>query len=125
MDTQLTYLAWSALLCIVMWLPYVSERTLNWGLTDALGYPEDPPAPAMWAQRLRKAHANLVENLPAFAALVLIANATGVDGAAGAAMFFYARLVHAVVYTLGIPYVRTLSFLVSWLGMIIIFFQVI
>jgi uncharacterized MAPEG superfamily protein len=39
-------------------------------------------------------------------------------------MFFYARLVHAVVYTLGVAYIRTLSFVVSWIGMLIIFFSV-
>ena len=66
----------------------------------------------------------MVENLPAFAALVLIAYVTGVDAAAGAAMFFYARLAHAVVYIAGIPYLRTLAFVVSWIGMLIIFFQV-
>jgi len=124
MDTQLTYLAWSAFLCIVLWLPYVVERVMNQGLTSALGYPENPPEPAAWAQRSHRAHLNMVENLPAFAALVLIAYVTGVDAAAGAAMFFYARLAHAVVYIAGIPYLRTLAFVVSWIGMLIIFFQV-
>ena len=36
----------------------------------------------------------------------------------------YARVAHAIVYILGIPYLRTLSFFVSWIGMLIIFFQV-
>ena len=62
MDTQLTYLAWSAFLCIVLWLPYVVERVMNQGLTSALGYPENPPEPAAWAQRSHRAHLNMVEN---------------------------------------------------------------
>ncbi|MGY9075368.1 MAG: MAPEG family protein [Acidimicrobiales bacterium] len=124
MDTQLTYLAWSSLLCIILWLPYVLERAKVQGLQGALGYPRNPPEPAAWAQRSHRAHLNLVENLPAFAALVIIAHLTEVDAGAGAAMFFYARLVHAVVYTLGIAYIRTLSFVVSWIGMLIIFFSV-
>ena len=124
MDTQLTYLAWSAFLCIVLWVPYVLERVQLQGLTGALGYPENPPEPAAWAQRAHRAHLNLVENLPAFAALVLIAFVTGVDGGTGAAIFFWARVVHAIVYTAGVPYVRTASFFVSWIGMVIIFFQV-
>ena len=49
MDTQLTYLAWSAFLCIVLWVPYVLERVQLQGLTGALGYPENPPEPAAWA----------------------------------------------------------------------------
>ena len=100
------------------------ERAKVQGLQGALGYPRNPPEPAAWAQRSHRAHLNLVENLPAFAALVIIAHLTEVDAGAGAAMFFYARLVHAVVYTLGIAYIRTLSFVVSWIGMLIIFFSV-
>ena len=121
MDTQLTYLAWSAFLCIVLWLPYVLERIQSQGLVNVLTYPENPPAPAAWAQR---AHLNLVENLPAFAALVIIAHLTGVDAAGGAALFFWARVVHVVVHILGISYVRTLAFAASWVGMLMIFFSI-
>ena len=124
MDTQLTYLAWSAFLCIVLWLPYVLERIQSQGLGNVLTYPENPPAPAAWAQRAQRAHLNLVENLPAFAALVIIAHLTGVAAAGGAALFFWARVVHAVVHIMGVSYVRTLAFAASWVGMLIIFFSI-
>ncbi len=124
MDTQLTYLAWSAFLCIVLWLPYVLERIQSQGLGNVLTYPENPPAPAAWAQRAQRAHLNLVENLPAFAALVIIAHLTGVSAARGAALFFWARVVHAVVHIMGISYVRTLAFAASWVGMLMIFFSI-
>ena len=123
-DTQLTYLAWSSLLCIVLWLPYVFERIQNQGLKPVLNYPENPPAPAVWAQRAQRAHLNLVENLPAFAALVIIAHLIGVDAGGGAALFFWARVVQAIVHILGISYVRTLAFAASWIGMLTIFFSV-
>ena len=124
MDTQLTYLAWSSFLCIVLWLPYVLERIQSQGLKPVLNYPENPPAPAVWAQRAQRAHLNLVENLPAFAALVIIAHLIGVDAGVGAALFFWARVVQAIVHILGISYVRTLAFAASWVGMLIIFFSV-
>ena len=124
MDTQLTYLAWSAFLCIVLWLPYVLERIQSQGLGNVLTYPENPPAPAAWAQRAQRAHLNLVENLPAFAALVIIAHLPGVAAAGGAALFFWARVVHAVVHIMGVSYVRTLAFAASWVGMLIIFFSI-
>ena len=124
MDTQLTYLAWSAILCIVLWLPYVLERIQSQGLGNVLTSPENPPAPAAWAHRAQRAHLNLVENLPAFAALVIIAHLTGVDAAGGAALFFWARVVHAVVHIMGVSYVRTLAFAASWVGMLIIFFSI-
>ena len=123
-DTQLTYLAWSSLLCIVLWLPYVFERIQSQGLKPVLNYPENPAAPAVWAQRAQRAHLNLVENLPAFAALVIIAHLVGVDAGGGAALFFWARVVQAIVHILGIAYVRTLAFAASWIGMLSIFFSV-
>ena len=124
MDTQLTYLAWSYFLCIVLWLPYVLERIQSQGLKAVLNYPENPAAPAVWAQRAQRAHLNLVENLPAFAALVIIAHLVGVDAGGGAALFFWARVVQAIVHILGISYVRTLAFAASWIGMLTIFFSV-
>ena len=123
-STELTYLAWSAFLCIVLWLPYVLERVQSQGLGTVLPYPENPPAPAAWAQRAQRAHLNMVENLPAFAALVIIAHLTDANAAGGAALFFWARVVHAVVHIMGLPYIRTLAFAASWVGMLIIFFSV-
>src|SRR5262249_61120817 len=59
------------------------------------------------------AHVNAVENLIIFAPLVLTARAlsitTAVTGFA-CALYFWSRLVHVGVYTLGIPVLRTLSF---------------
>ena len=38
-------------------------------------------------------------------------------------MFFWARLAHFLVYTAGIPYVRTLTFLVSLAGEFVILWE--
>ena len=70
-----------------------------------------------WAQRAKRAHANAVENLAVFAPLVLIAALLGISTPAtitAAKVFLIARLVHYVVYTAGIPGVRTLAFLVGF-----------
>ena len=40
--------------------------------------------------------------------------------ALGAQLFFWCRLAHAVVYIAGIPYLRTLAWLVSVVGMVMI-----
>jgi len=37
-----------------------------------------------------------------------------------AQIFFFARVGHALVYTLGIPYLRTPVYLVSWAGILMI-----
>ncbi len=128
MTTELAFLAWSAALTSILWIPYILSRISVWGITDTVGYPEDPPALPKWAQRAQRAHANAVENLAPFAAVVLIAHVTGQSTAltvTGAALFFYARLIHAIVHILGIPWIRTLAFVAGWVGIILVFLALI
>ena len=125
MTTSLSYLAWASALCLILWLPYVLERIMRQGLMTVLQYKDTGAEPAVWAQRAHRAHLNLVENLAPFAALVLIANVTSTKVAGCAALFFWARVVQAIVHIAGIAYVRTVAFFVSWLALIIMFFSVI
>lgn len=128
MTAELTYLTLSAGLCAILWVPYVLARVASWGLMPALGYPKDPPAMSPFAQRSYRAHMNLVENLPVFASLVLVAHLAGIEDSLvtwGALLFFWARVVHAIVHVAGIPIVRTLAFVVSWVGMLMIFVAII
>jgi uncharacterized MAPEG superfamily protein len=111
----------------LLWLPYIIDRILVRGLVDAVGYAENPKPQSPWAQRLMKAHANAVENLVVFATLVLLANALGVTGpaiAASAAVYFWARLVHAAAYAFAVPWLRTLSFAVGFLSQVCIAWQI-
>jgi uncharacterized MAPEG superfamily protein len=113
MKTALLYLVLSAVLTGLLWLPYVVDRLRVRGLADTLGYPDRPPPPSPWAARLQRAHANAVENLAVFATLVLGAEAAGLaDAAVGTAavVYFWARVVHALAYALGVPGLRTLAF---------------
>lgn len=117
MSTELTYLVWVTVLTGLLWVPYVLNRFAVRGIGDTVGYPENPPPQAPWAQRLMKAHANAVENLVVFAALVLAAQVAGISNsatAAAAVVYFWARLAHAIVYTLKIPWLRTLAFAVAF-----------
>jgi uncharacterized MAPEG superfamily protein len=127
MTVDMTMLVWSAVLCLVLFLPYVLCRIMVWGLVDTVGYPQNPPALPDWAQRAQRAHLNLVENLAPFAAFVLVAQIGGAANAAtalGATIFFWARLVQAVVHILGVPWVRTLAFFVSLAGEVMILAQI-
>ena len=119
MKTELLYLTLAAALTGVMWVPYILDRIAVRGIMDAVGYAESPKPQSAWARRLMKAHANAVENLVVFAALVLVANALGITGEAigtAAMVYFWARLLHAVAYTLAIPWVRTLAFAAGFLA---------
>ncbi|CAB3798122.1 MULTISPECIES: MAPEG family protein [Paraburkholderia] len=100
---------------VLMWVPYMASRILTRGPVRTLADPADPTAPPdpAWAQRARRAHANAVENLAVFAPLVIILALIGASTPAtilAAKTYLIARLVHYVVYTAGIPVVRTLAF---------------
>ncbi|MCL4744442.1 MAG: MAPEG family protein [Burkholderiaceae bacterium] len=117
MKTELFYLALVTALTGILWVPYILDRIAVRGLMDAVGYPEKPKPQSAWAQRLMKAHANAVENLVVFAPLVLLAQVLGISGTGlgtAAIVYFWARVVHAAAYTLGVPWVRTLSFAVGF-----------
>jgi uncharacterized MAPEG superfamily protein len=114
MKNELFYLAAAAVLTGVLWIPYVLDRFGVWGIGDTVGYPENPKPLAPWAERLKRAHANAVENLVVFATLVLVASALGITGssmATAAMLYFWARVVHAIAYTFKVPWLRTLGFI--------------
>lgn len=114
MSKELLWLTWTVVLTGVMWIPYILDRIQVRGLMGAMANPTPKDAPhSLWAWRLMRAHRNAVENLIVFAPLVLILDALNISTPAtvvACAVFFYARLAHAVVYTLGIPIARTLAF---------------
>ena len=119
MKTELFYLALTAVFTGLLWVPYVLDRFVVRGIGDTVGYPDNPKPQHPWAQRLKKAHANAVENLVVFATLVLVASALGISGsqlATAAMLYFWARVAHAVVYTLGLPWLRTLAFTAGFIA---------
>lgn len=99
----------------VMWVPYVTARMTTFGVMRAIGVPgPDYPVDAPWADRAKRAHINAVENLAVFAPLVIVAAIVGVSTRTtvlSAQIYVAARLVHYVVYALGVPFFRTPAFL--------------
>jgi len=126
MTSELSSLVWVLALSAVMWVPYILNTIMVRGLIDAVGYPENPKSPAPWAVRMKAAHYNAVENLVVFAALVLTLDAAGVSSETtvlACQVYFWARVVHYIVYAAGIPWVRTLSFAASWLCIVALILQ--
>ena len=126
MTSELTSLTWVVTLNAVMWIPYIVNTIMVRGIMDAVGYPEEPKELSGWATKMKAAHYNAVENLVVFAALVLIANAAGVSNdvtVTAANVYFWARVVHLFSYTMAIPWVRTLSFVVAWVCQVAIILQ--
>ncbi|WP_428384807.1 MAPEG family protein [Nevskia ramosa] len=122
MTTELFYLLLTAILTGLLWIPVVIGYVTSRGLLRPIDYKIAPTSPLPeWVNRANRAHVNAVENFATFAAIVLIAKAAGVSTAVteiAAAVFFYARVAHAVLQIsgFGLFKARTVSFTVAWLA---------
>ena len=124
MTRELFWLTLTVILTGILWVPYSINRTQIRGLMGAMANPSRGDKPhAPWATRLMFAHDNAVENLVIFATLVLILNALDYSTtwtALAAAVFFWARVAHVLVYTLGLPVFRTAAFTVGFLAQVVL-----
>jgi len=120
MTRELFWLTLTVILTGLMWLPYILNRVMVRGLSGAMANPSRNDKPqAEWANRMMFAHDNAVENLIVFAPLVLILNAIDYSTkwtVLACAVYFWSRLAHAIVYTFGVPVLRTLTFTVGFLA---------
>lgn len=126
MKPELALLVWSVLLAFLQMLVAVAGATAQVGLPVLAANREGLAPCTGWAGRAARAHRNMLENLVLFAALALTAVVAGrTNGATllGAQLFFWARLAYAVIYVVGIPWLRTAAWFVSVIGLAIIFLQ--
>ncbi len=125
MSKELMWLALTAAMTGLIWVPYMLDRFAVWGIMGTLGNPPaSPPRQSEWAERMMAAHTNAIENLAVFAPLVLmlaVLNISTPTTVAACVTFFYARLAHLVLYTVGIPVLRTLAFLVGFGCQVVLF----
>jgi uncharacterized MAPEG superfamily protein len=120
MSKELMWLTLTVILTGVLWIPYILDRAMVRGLMGSMANPSPNDKPQTpWARRLQAAHYNAVENLVIFAPLVLILNAqhhSTQSTVIACAVYFWARLAHAVIYALGLPVLRTLAFSIGFLA---------
>ena len=118
MTRELFWLTLTVILTGLLWVPYILNRIQVRGVSGAMANPSRTDKPqAEWANRLMFAHDNAVENLIVFAPLVLILNAADVSTPTtvlACAVYFWSRLVHLIVYTAGLPVLRTIAFVVGF-----------
>jgi uncharacterized MAPEG superfamily protein len=126
MTVEFQLLIWSLGLTFVQMLVALIGTILYLGLPKVAGNRERIPELPGWPGRARRAHVNMIENMVLFAPLIILADIAGRDNGTtgrGAELFFWARLAYAVIYVAGIPYLRTLAWLVSVVGLVLIFLQ--
>ena len=124
MSKEIFWLAMTLAMTALLALPYVLNRLVVRGPAGLVANPalDDRPL-AMWAQRARRAHANATENLVLFAPAALavhVLNRGDSLTATACSLYFFARLLHYLVYTAGIPVARTLAWTGGWIGVLIL-----
>jgi len=122
------YLVWSVALAVVQMLVAVTGAFNQVGLMKLVGNREGMPEMTGWAGRADRAHINMLRNLVLFASLILLAMATGKVNdtvVLGAEIFFWARVAYAIIYVAGVIWLRTLSWVISVIGLILIFAQLV
>lgn len=123
-SSEMHYLTLTALFTAVLWVPIIVNRLSEMGPWTALKNPQPDIRPkADWAYRLANAHRNAVENLVVFAPLALGVQVLGLTTPAtvtACAVFFAARVAHAVIYTFGIPLLRTIAFAIGFVCQVVL-----
>lgn len=119
MSPELYYTALVATFTALIWIPIIINRLAEMGPWKALKNPEPDVRPhADWAYRMAHAHRNAVENLVVFAPLAIGIHVMGLSSpttATASFAFFVMRVAHAVIYTFGIPLLRTIAFFIGFI----------
>ena len=128
LSLELTFLLWSVVITFIQLIISLLGATQQHGLTTLAGNRENIGSTSGWAGRAQRAHRNMLENPILFAILVIVAHIAGISNeitVLGAQLFFWGRLAYSFIYVVGIAWLRTVAFLVSILGSILIFLQLI
>ncbi len=123
MSIELTMLAYSAALLLVLVLAQALAGVLAQGLAPMAGPRDNLPPPKLFQARMVRLVNNHREGLTIFAPLVLAAAITQVSNhwtVLGAELFFYSRVVHAGVYLAGVPMIRPLVWAVGLIGTVMV-----
>ena len=130
MTTDLWILLGLALLTELLTLPPLVARGSVPGGIKWIFYNRDTvlEGVAAWGGRAIRAHDNLADNLAMYAAVIGIAHITGATNGVtmvAGMVLLGARVLHAMVYIAGIPYLRTAIFAVAQLAMLVYVWEII
>lgn len=125
----LTMVGWSVAILVLHISLQASLATMELGSAWNAGPRDDEKKPkGPLAGRAARASENFRETYPAFIALALALAIMGDSsgwGMTGAWTWLIARIVYIPLYLAGIPYIRSLVWVVSLLGLAMMFFAVV
>jgi uncharacterized MAPEG superfamily protein len=121
---ELQYLCWSVVLGLIQLMVATVMATRELGAKwNASPRDEQTKPKSVVTGRMLRAFANFKETFGFFVVAVLVVTVLGKSNgtsALGAQLYFWARVVYVPVYAAGIPVLRTLIWLVSLAGMIMV-----
>ena len=130
MPIELSVLVWSAAIMFILIVITANANVSANGLAWGIGNRDEPSTATGAGARAKRAYMNLLENLLIYACLVIPAHLAGIHTGLtvlGAELFLIGRIAHALVYVLGFTFlgIRTLAWVVSVVGYLIIFYQIV
>jgi len=123
---ELTMLLYTVVLFFVQLIAQMGFGLVDFGARYAAGARDENPEPSVICGRFERAYYNLLETMPPFAALVLIGLYTGKVNemtALGAQIYFWGRVAYVPAYVSGIPFIRSIIWSISTVGMAMILWQ--
>ena len=128
MRLELTILAWGCVLALVHLFGAAQVKTRQYGPKWNMGARDEKlPDPKPVVGRWMRAQANFFETFPLAAAAILILSVADIHTRStelGAVLWLAGRVVYLPLYAAGVPVVRTLVFLVSLVGILMMLWPV-
>lgn len=111
---------------VILLLFHIAAQSVSMTAEKGLAFNAGPrdgatPVKSPLAQRFARASNNFQETFPAFVGLALalvVTNRAGGSGASGALLWLIARVIYIPLYVFGVPYVRSLVWVASLVGLI-------
>ena len=123
MSLELQYLIFTVFLLILQMILQAGAGFVANGLMGLAGSRDDEVLAEGVGGRFERAYYNMLETFPVFVALVLIIQVTEAwtpTSAFAVQLYFWARVVYIPLYIIGIPFLRTLVWFVSMIGIVML-----
>ncbi|MEM9331758.1 MAG: MAPEG family protein [Pseudomonadota bacterium] len=123
MSIELQYLVFAVFLLLIQMVLQIAAGFLANGFMGLAGSRDDEVLATGIGGRFERAYYNMLETFPVFAALVLVIQTTEswtLVSALAVQIYFWARIAYIPLYIIGIPFLRTVAWLASMAGIVML-----
>lgn len=123
MSIELQYLVFAIFLVLIQMVLQAGAGFIANGFMGLAGSRDDEVLTSGIGGRFERAYYNMLETFPVFAALVLIVHVTeswDTTSALAVQLYFWARVAYIPLYIVGIPFLRTIAWVISMIGILML-----